>query len=164
MLLDWLIFTRLWQLPKFYFAFFVSPFFRLLLGQNGKVKKNKPKRPTSFSMWIFLGGCIYTKKHMLRLFSYTWFYLILEGQLNGNGRNYLALWFKCWGRRRRWELRILPSGSQLPAVRCRNFQKEDVLTFQLLHSCALLMYQTADIIYKTSNGNNCSHFIISMSS
>lgn len=62
------------------------------------------------------------------------------------------------------ESHVLPAGSQVPALRSRNLLQEDVLTFQLLHSCALLMYQTADIIYKPSNGNNCSHFIISMSS
>lgn len=50
------------------------------------------------------------------------------------------------------------------AFRSRNFHQEDVLTFQLLPSYALLMHQTTDIIYKSFNGNNCSHFIISMSS
>lgn len=50
------------------------------------------------------------------------------------------------------------------AFRSRNFHQEDALTFQLLSNYALLMHQTTDIIYKPLNGNNWSHFIISMSS
>lgn len=88
-----------------------------------------------------------------------WFSLI-DKQLSGNGKN-------C-SNQEQWKgarggIPWPPYSKPGAAFRSRDFQ-EDVLTFQLLPSYALLMHQTADIIYKPFNGNNWSHFIISMSS
>lgn len=87
----------------------------------------------------------------------------LEAQLNKKSKQHFGLQFKRRGRRKNVQFPSL-TVRQVSVFRNRNLHKEDVLTYQLLHGFALLRYQTADIIYKLSNGNYCNHFIISMSS